>query len=506
MEEYTVEVLCDNHRGFNFPAYTKANSLLVDPDCVPRERIVKWLDEGHILRVRLDDYEQTLAPSYMVPDSAKLFILELENMLNQLSQHRHVWYFPTASEQWFYVVASKAVHKVCSFLNAAMHAKRIQREHGIHTRADKLQYIAQTLNYQQNWSPDELDQLMLGLARLDLVYRLNPVLDVPERLKEDQNFTVMALGNVTFRADELIPYAVQDRLCINWCDVYTSWAADYLGEFASQFRTGKMGDYLTLQVSVHPQWTECEHGLELNLDYRNVLDVYEVPYLIYQMDGDGNLYINGYVDPLEVKWDIDLDIKCDDEIYKLYVPLLETDSLDMMMGTPVSFRNYFLYSGFSDVVYPVHIRLRSPMETMFVLDRLATMLTSGMVISDVSLEINDGEGGKVERRYTQPWVLASLITQLLFQQNPPKTLNECAYRLLRMAQIWGSMKEHPWSKVTIEGYRDDLALASLGNPPLLARSHGSVREYVQERAALMCASGWYETDDFWHTGLSKQNS
>lgn len=509
MDEYTVEILRDDHRGFSFPVRTKANSLLVDPGCIPREHIVEWLNEGRTLTVQLGEYRQSLSMTYIAPDSTRLFLMELESILKELSQQRYVWYFPTTSELLFYVIAKEAVHKVCSFVNAAMHAKRMQREHGLYTRQDKLQYIARTLDYQQNWGPDELEQLLLGLARLDLVYRLNPMLDIPSRLKEDQNFAVMALGNVTFRADELLPYAVQDKLYINWhdshvSDLYTSWIAGYLGDFSSQFRTGQIGDYLTLQVAIHPQWKQSERGIELNLDYRKVLDLYEVPYLMYQMDDDGNLYVGGHAEPLEVKWDIDLDIKCDDdEIYKLYVPLLETDSLDMMVGTPVRFRDYFLYSGFSNVVYPVNIRLRSPMETMFVLDRLATMLTTGMVIKDVSLQINDGNGGTVERRYTQPWILASLITQLLFRQKPPATLNECAYRLLRMMQIWGKMEEHPWSKVTVDGYRDDLNIASLGNPPLLARSHDSLDEYITERVALMHACSWFETDDRPRVGLSK---
>lgn len=506
MDEYTVEVLCDNQRGFSFNAYTSPNSLLVDPTCIPGERIVKLLDKGHVLKLKLDEHEQNLSMTYIAPDSTKLFLLELGNILNELSQQGHIASFPSVGQRWYYILSSGMGHRACSFLNAAMHAKRIQSQHKIRTKNDKVRYIAQRLNYQVNMPEKDVNQLFLGLARLDLLHILNPKLNIPSRLQEDQQLTVMALGNVTFHADELLPYALQDKLYLSWrtSRQYNQWIATHFGDFSDQFRLSRMGDRLTLNVPLHPQWRQREDGgIDLNLDYRNVLDLYEVPYLVYSMDDRGNFYVGTDDQQLEVRWDIDLDIQCDDEIYQLHIPLLETDSLDMMMGTPVRFRDYFLYSGLSNVTYPVNLILRSPMETMFVLDRLATMLTSGMVIQDVSLEINDGEGGKVERRYTQPWVLASLITQLLFQQKPPKTLNECAYRLLRMARIWHGMKEHPWGKVTIDGYRDELAIASLGNPPLLARSHGSLQEYITERVALMHASGWFETEDRQHVGLKR---
>lgn len=139
--------------------------------------------------------------------------------------------------------------------------------------------------------------------------------------------------------------------------------------------------------------------------------------------------------------------------------------------------------------YPVKLRLKSPMQVMYALDRLSTMLIEGAEVSGFDWW-KECDGKRYRQYHTHPMVLRTLISQILVQCPKPRMLNEFAYRILyTQRRLERSLNLNPWSEVTVGGYRDALALAYHLQNPVMRRSYDTLQEYILERRTVGLLSG-----------------
>lgn len=445
---------------------------------LPYENLIEVLQRGMNVKVSVFSkdvmgalYEHPVHADIVCPAHLKLFLLEQQ----QLFQAVKPWAtFPDASQVLKEHLRQQIEDRLEYEIRRDEYALREANRLGISDVSGMLKYIEARIGSLDRYNGETIVKLFRNLLLVDRIERRNPHLHMMEFIQSSKHIAVMSLGYVSARADVLNPYAEQDRLyLVPEYPFIHNWFS-YSSVFYPQGDNG-------LRVYLHPYWQQSGDGVTVQLARPLPLEPVEMfPCLEYELQ-DGRLFVNGQA--VQVSDTVPMDIPCDGREIDLVVPIPSADTLDLMTGVQIDFEQYQSYDQFEQAGYPVRLRLESPMQVLYALDRLASMLISGMFITGREFEVDDGEGGRVERRYTHRWTLASLLNQLLVQVYPPRTLNELVYRLLVMRNRFRDRS--PWESVTVDGYRDGLAIVKE-----MSRSFPTLDGYLRERRALCAAVGW----------------
>ena len=489
-----------NVNGENFPFEVEisqqgSTACHVALKGLPMEKIIKRAQDAEAITVSTEggkDSHQIHLAAYKYA-SAKLFLKELEELLKPLRQVR------VAPIQL--VLDSAMEHRI----------RRAIEEWALPIAAGE--YMSRKLNA---YTPEQMREALLGfMPTLKSNDRLNDdrsilhgwrniglylVLDEihPEAnvrsLLSDLHTTVYLMtlfGPTSFHHPFLARKAANNLLYVKWIPVpFVHDALDY------GFSLSRHDNYDQIQIAIKYNWVEYVGSgvVHAKIGPFSVTTPTSVAYRLYD-DGRFTVIIDFSTDE-EVELDVDpVSVDIPDRVKEkmLLIPILDVETLDMMLGQPTTFKNYADYNIFTGISLPVWVTWNSPMEAMFVLDRMATMLTSGMVIPDYRKPQVDEDGNVVPFRFVHPHVLQSLLGQVLLDQYVNKedlTLNRIAYAwLILNRQFRDPLKEFPWQKVTVGGWRDTVAFAnSLSHKdkytPLLQRSFPTIDQYICERKAV----------------------
>jgi len=455
----------------------------------------KGLEVSKILQAAKDDRKFTIStedgsesksfPVFGEPSSVSLFLRELTDLLN-LPQVR--------IEDIQKVVLESAIkgasYQIEEWTISVAAADYMTRKLNIKSREDMYKQIVDYVpslkeSIKEN---EDLNGRWKAISWYMLVEEMHPGNDVRKRLREQIGLHLVAvfLGVRSISHPTLEEAAKQDRILVDWSPLPVIPESSDLGFFIHFDQ-----EYDTLQVAIRYDWQTQRDGIHAKISRFGLMSPFLVTYRLYK-DGRFTLLTDEDEFDLEVN-PIGTDIPVPHET-KLFVPIPDVETLDIMLGIPTTFKTYAGYNMFTNVYVPVSARWNSPVEAMFVLDRLSTMLTTGMVISDYRKPQN----GSRPFRYVHPQVLKSLLSQVLLNQYLSKStvsLNRIAYAWLWLNRHFGDvLREFPWQKVTVGGWEDMVAFVNTesvnGYAHSMQRSFPTLEEYIRERRAVAGAIGY----------------
>jgi len=479
----------------------------IDLKRLPMDEVARLAWDADLLRIRTEDGKESTqiqVAGYRYP-SASLFMVELEELLRPLPQVK-----VASIEETLRDTFEKHLRQNIEGWALPIAAEKIMNSKlNVHSLEDIRQKIVE-------YVPSAVDVLHRAVDDEELIKRwrnicwylmldeIHPGMNMKSILKKMDQFvfTFTSLGPQQFPHRYLAKMAAAGNLYVNWSPVPVVPEGSSFGFFTHAHQ-----DYDMLQVGIKYDW--FDDNIQVWGDIGGSATTAPV-YVAYRLYEDGTFtVVLDEENEKELKMEpISTDVPVPFRTL-LHVPILDVETLDMMLGLPTTFRQYALYDMFTDISLPVFVEWNSPVEAMFVLDRMATMLTSGMVIADYPKSKAEDDAHSVELRYMHPQILKSLVAQVLMGEyinasNGPLSLNRVAYAWLWLNRHFGNgpdcLREIPWQRVTVEGLHDFAAVMSteqhggVYNPPM-RRSYPSFPEYVRERRALAGAMGFPAPSD-----------
>lgn len=479
MKQYVARVLSHNDKElFQFPVIVSGMDILSD---VPYDHLFELVQQSNqpSFSVSIDRFRFPIYPAILLPSSVKLFMEELEGLMEPIRPYAE---FPTSREAIRQSVTQLLRSKLQIFLPVACAAAELVERANLQDKARMEAYINNLLGTSGIWEERSLLDRVCNIASVELIDDLNPLVGAMRTLLSDSSRLPRLSLVAAVQPDALVrPWAVEDRIQVEQDDRYHYTVGRYVHSVFQQETNGKQMHLLRLLM--HPQWQHHGDNLSLRLLDESSLISAGLPFLEYALDSDGEFYVAGNRIPHD--YSVSLDIPCDGRTVQLYVTLPDIEALDMMYTTSVSYELYMNYSILANVYYPVKLRLEHPMQVMYCLDRMSTLLLSGVYIHDNPVRYDEDGNVIGPRRYSGVVTLTNLLIQTLVQTQPARTLNELAYRILMLNKILRQEKlATPWCVVTLNGLEDRDAYGFCRHQPLTMRSYPSLDEYIKERLVI----------------------
>jgi len=386
-----------------------------------------------------------VAPFAWVGRNAEACLLELHQRLGPIPQVKTV-----PGEVLLFKFLASAIHRcIAREVIDVVCASRMSARLNVRSLSDMQAVIQRwmpNLNRTTDYNPQRTWQRLCRLLILDI---LNPSLSIEASLRQVADRTSLLGISGALLHSKLSQEAQQVRLFVRRRPMpYERHCSGF-----SRFVLNEQQGVLTLTVLLHYRWIETPKRIIAELGRHEATSPVCVMYRLYK-DNRFTIVI-GVGDEVELPMEpISTDIPVPAEM-TLFVPILNTDMLEMMVDKPVTLEKYAVYDIFSNVFLPVRVSWKSSEEARFVLDTLSTVLLSDVVIADCKVpHVNAKNGGHPDCRFGHPQVLKAVLTQVLLNQyvgtSPVVSLNRLAYGYLWLHRLFTNVPcVSSWGKVTV---------------------------------------------------------
>lgn len=435
---------------------------------LPTDQLIEMLSNGYNVDIKMHRFRDRVY-RYIAPDYVRPLLKEQEDLFEGLLIVKQ-----SADEVWRWNMERIIRTHFGEVLIPNACGLDYCEQVGINLNGNIIDqmraYIKELLELSTKvWDGDSVRSIFNSIAYLSKLRQINGAIDP----LDVETYFPLALPFGHFR---ITATSLPNHIRLYWNEESLLSTMFYLSKGSFAIKENAERGEISVAIPIHPYWSQTVSVSDTTPEHPFVASVIPTrkPVVVHRLVGDKLFMYDREVDvPDEPDW----NIPCDGREVTLFVPIPDADTLDLMMGSSVRLDDYKRYQHFSEFVYPVRVKLSSPLRVLHTLDRLATMLRTDIEIT----ALPETEADLDDYRFIHPPSLMILLSQVLLQIHPPKTLTELAYRLIRMYRKLQAASGDfaPWQCVTLDGYRDFLSLCD--DPFLLMRSRARFDDYVRFR-------------------------